>query len=74
MNSESVLYTIENGMYREITKEQVIMELLEANKSLEKRINKAIEILNMPQFEDDNIPCNYENEIEELRNILRGDE
>lgn len=46
---------------------------LEIN-SLQQRIGKAVEFLNEPQFELDNIPCNYENEIEKLRNILRGDE
>ena len=41
---------------------------------LRSRIDKATEILNMPQFEYDNIPCNYENEIEELKKILRGED
>ena len=45
MNSESVLYKKENGMYWEVTKEQIILELLEANKSLEKKIDKAIEYI-----------------------------
>ena len=42
--------------------------------NLQQRIDKAVELLNEPQFELDNIPCNYENDIEKLRNILRGNE
>lgn len=41
---------------------------------LKNRVNKAINLLNEPQFEFDNILCNYENDIEKLKNILRGDE
>ena len=44
------------------------------NYNLQERIDKALELLNKSQFELDNIPCNYENDIEKLRNILRGDE
>lgn len=35
---------------------------------------KAIELLEQSQFEYDNIPCNYENDILELKKILKGEE
>ena len=38
---------------------------------LEKAINDIEKILNRPQFEEDNIPCNCEKDIEELKNILK---
>ena len=38
---------------------------------LEKAINDIEKILNRPQFEEDNIPCNCEEDIEELKNILK---
>lgn len=41
--------------------------------NLQSKIDKAIEILNRPQFEYDNIPCNYEEDIEELKDVLKED-
>ena len=38
---------------------------------LEKAINDIEKILNRPQFEEDNIPCNCEKDIKELKNILK---
>ena len=38
--------------------------------NLQSKIDKANEILNRPQFEYDNIPCNYEEDIKELKDIL----
>ncbi len=59
------------------TKEQ--FDKYEKNKDerineLQQRIIKALDLLNEPQFEFDNIPCNYENDIEKLKQILRGEE
>lgn len=39
--------------------------------NLQSKIDKANEILNRPQFEYDNIPCNYEEDIEELKDVLK---
>lgn len=37
---------------------------------LQTKIDKIKAILDMPQFEFDNIPCNYENEIGKLKEII----
>ena len=42
--------------------------------NLQSKIDKANEILNRPQFEYNNIPCNYEEDIKELKDILKEDE
>lgn len=41
--------------------------------NLQSKIDKANEILNRPQFEYDNIPCNYEEDIKELKDIFKED-
>lgn len=41
--------------------------------NLQSKIDKANEILNRPQFEHDNIPCNCEEDIKELKDILKED-
>ncbi len=41
--------------------------------NLQSKIDKANEILNRPQFEYDNIHCNYEEDIKELKDILKED-
>ena len=43
------------------------------NMILQSKIDKANEILKRPQFEYDNIPCNYEEDIKELKDILKED-
>lgn len=45
--------------------------VLEHINNLQSKINKANEILNRPQFEKDNIPCNCEEDIEELKEVLK---
>ena len=40
-------------------------------KKLEDKINKINNILNKPMFEYDNILCNIENEIQEIKDILK---
>ena len=42
--------------------------------NLQSKIDKANEILNRPQFEKDNIPCNCEEDIKELKDILKEDD
>ena len=49
------------------------MELLADKMDLQSKIDKANEILNRPQFEYNNIPCNYEEDIKELKDILKED-
>ena len=39
--------------------------------NLQSKIDKANEILNRPQFEKDNIPCNCEEDIKELKEVLK---
>jgi len=41
--------------------------------NLQSKIDKANEILKKPQFEYDNIPCNYEEDIQELKIVLKED-
>jgi len=48
-----------------------ILENLKKLNNLQSKIYKANEILNRPQFEYDNIPCNYEEDIKELRDVLK---
>lgn len=43
-------------------------------KYLQSKIDKVNEILNRPQFEYDNIPSNLEEDIEDLKSGLKGDE
>lgn len=50
-----------------------IEQLLKNENNLRSKIDKANEILNRPQFEYDNIPCNYEEDIEELKDVLKED-
>lgn len=45
--------------------------ILEHINNLQSKIDKANEILNRPQFEYDNIPCNCEEDIKELKDILK---
>ena len=39
--------------------------------NLQSKVDKANEILNRPQFEKDNIPCNCEEDIKELKDVLK---
>ena len=41
------------------------------NERLKDKINKINNLLNEPTFEYDNIPCNIENEITQLKDILK---
>ena len=50
-----------------------VYTILEYVDDLQSKIDKANEILNRPQFEYDNIPCNYEEDIKELKYILKED-
>ena len=43
-----------------------IEELLEENLELEQALDEIKKILRQPQFEYDNIPCNYEDDIEKI--------
>lgn len=45
--------------------------LQEQINNLQSKIDKANEILNRPQFEKDNIPCNCEEDIKELKDVLK---
>ena len=48
-----------------------IEQLLKNENNLQSKIDKANEILNRPQFEKDNIPCNCEEDIKELKDVLK---
>ena len=48
-----------------------IKQLQQENARLKDKINKINDLLNEPIFEYDNIPCNIENEIIQLKDILK---
>ena len=45
--------------------------LQQENARLKDKLNKINDLLNEPIFEYDNIPCNIENEIIQLKDILK---
>jgi hypothetical protein len=51
---------------------QIIEQLQQENARLKDKLNKINDLLNEPIFEYDNIPCNIENEIIQLKDILKG--
>ena len=48
-----------------------IYDLRKENARLKDKLNKINNLLNEPTFEYDNIPCNIENEITQLKDILK---
>lgn len=48
-----------------------IEDLKKENTRLKDKLNKINDLLNEPIFEYDNIPCNIENEIIQLKEILK---
>ena len=48
-----------------------IIKLQQENARLKDKIDMINKLLNEPIFEYDNIPCNIENEIIQLKNILK---
>ena len=48
-----------------------IIKLHQENEQLKDKLNKISNLLNEPIFEYDNIPCNIENEIIQLKDILK---
>jgi hypothetical protein len=48
-----------------------IVELQQENARLKDKIDRTNKLLNEPIFEYDNIPCNIENEIIQLKDILK---
>ena len=52
-------------------RELAIETILKENARLKDKLNKINDLLNEPIFEYDNIPCNIENEIIQLKDILK---
>ena len=48
-----------------------IKQLQQENARLKDKIDRINKLLNEPIFEYDNIPCNIENEITQLKDILK---
>ena len=46
-------------------------DLLSYIRKLEQALDKIEKILRQPQFEYDNIPCNYEDDIEKIKEIIQ---
>ena len=59
------------GSSRNSKTKQIIEELQQENARLKDKLNKINDLLNDPIFEYDNIPCNIENEIIQLKDILK---
>lgn len=51
--------------YKELKKQ------LEKKQNLEQTLDEIEKILRQPQFEYDNIPCNYEDDIEKIKEIIQ---
>ena len=58
-----------NCMVRDV--EQIIDTLQQENARLKDKLNKINDLLNEPIFEYDNIPCTAENEIIQIKDILK---
>ena len=43
----------------------------EEQKNLEQALDEIEKILRQPQFEYDNIPCNYEDDLEKIKEIIQ---
>ena len=50
---------------------EYITNLQQENARLKDKLNKINDLLNEPIFEYDNIPCNIENEIIQLKDIFK---
>ena len=46
-------------------------QVCEERNNLEQALDEIEKILRQPQFEYDNIPCNYEKDIEKLKEIIQ---
>ena len=46
-------------------------QVCEERNNLEQALDEIEKILRQPQFEYDNIPCNYENDIEKIKEIIQ---
>lgn len=76
INTISEEQVLHNKLSFEINQELIhlmkrIVELQQENARLKDKLNKINDLLNEPIFEYDNIPCNIENEIIQLKDILK---
>ena len=76
INTISEEQVLHNKLSFEINQELIhlmkrIIELQQENARLKDKLNKINDLLNEPIFEYDNIPCNIENEIIQLKDILK---
>lgn len=76
INTVSEEQVLHNKLSFEINQELIhlmkrIVELQQENARLKDKLNKINDLLNEPIFEYDNIPCNIENEIIQLKDILK---
>lgn len=46
-------------------------KICEERNNLEQALDEIEKILRQPQFEYDNIPCNYEDDIEKIKEIIQ---
>lgn len=76
INTISEEQVLHNKLSFEINQELIhlmkrIVELQQENEQLKDKIDRINKLLNEPIFEYDNIPCNIENEIIQLKDILK---
>lgn len=70
-------YDVFYNYFNEIRKPNILIDIKDDENikelitNLQSKIDKANEILNRPQFEYDNIPCNCEEDIKELKDVLK---
>lgn len=55
----------------QVISQRLMMNLQKENTQLKDKIDRINKLLNEPIFEYDNIPCNIENEIIQLKDILK---
>ena len=70
-NNENVTFNLSDNDTRILL--TYIEILQQENARLKDKLNKINNLLNEPIFEYDNIPCNIENEIIQLKEILKGE-
>lgn len=70
-NNENVTFNLSDNDTRILL--TYIEILQQENERLKDKLNKINDLLNEPIFEYDNIPSNIENEIIQLKEILKGE-
>ena len=68
-NIKNILKDEELSFYQLVVK--TFNQVCEERNNLEQALDEIEKILRQPQFEYDNIPCNYEDGIEKIKEIIQ---